>query len=387
MENFIFQNGTKIIFGKGTEEQTGSETALYGKKVLFHYGGGSIKKTGLYDKIVKSLNSSGVDFIELGGVKPNPELSLVHKGIDLCREKNIDFILAVGGGSVIDSAKAIAAGFYYEGDIWDAFVGKGRVEKALPVGVVLTIPAAGSETSTASVITNKKITSKQGMEWPVLRPVFAIMNPEVTYTLPAEQTAYGITDMIAHVMERYFTSVENNDLTDHMCEAVIKSIINNAPKVLDNPEDYNARAEIMLAGMVAHNDSLNMGRIGDWASHGIEHELSAFYGIAHGAGLAVIFPAWLKYVSAKKPEKVIQFASRIWGVEYNADNPQAAAAEGIKRLENFFRSMGLAVRLGELGIDNSKFEIMAEKAVMFGERGNYIKLGKDDVLEIYKLAE
>lgn len=288
MENFILNSGTKIIFGRDTEKLLGEEIKNYGKKVLLHYGGGSIKRTGLYDKVTGILKDAGLDFIELSGVKPNPRLSLVHEGIELCRKEGIDFILAVGGGSVIDSAKAIALGVPYDGDVWDFFEGKAEPKENLPVGVVLTIAAAGSEASNSAVITNENGWYKKGLNVEINRPKFAIMNPENTFSVPPYQTACGIADIMAHVMERYFTNVTNVDLTDRLCEATLKSIIRNAPIVIENPEDYNARAEIMWASTVAHNNWLSTGRIPDFGSHRIEHELSAIYDVPHGAGLAVV---------------------------------------------------------------------------------------------------
>lgn len=269
MLNFTFQNRTKIIFGRGTEEFTGEEIKKYGNKVLFHFGGGSIKRNGLYDRICSSLKKSGAEWIELPGVKPNPRLSLVREGIEICRREKIEIILAVGVGSVIDSAKAIAAGTLFDGDIWDVFSRKRKLEKSLPVGVVLTIPAAGSESSNGSVVTDERDWSKLDMGGECLRPAFAIMNPELTYTLPPWQTACGVADIMAHVMERYFTKEKNVDFTDRLCEATLKTVIRNAPLVMKDPENYSARAEIMWAGSLAHNDLLGTGRTGDWASHNI----------------------------------------------------------------------------------------------------------------------
>ncbi|MGL5379570.1 iron-containing alcohol dehydrogenase, partial [Clostridium sp.] len=296
MINFSFKNSTEIIFGKDTEKQIGKEVKKYADKILLHYGGGSIKANGLYDTIINSLKESNIEVIELSGVKPNPRVSLVREGIKACREHNIDFILAVGGGSVIDSAKAISAGVNYDGDVWDLFLGAPINHKCVKLATILTIPAAGSETSAGTVITNEDGLYKKSTGHPDLRPIFSIMNPELTYSLPKYQTACGVADMLAHVMERYFTNESNVDLTDRLCEGTMKSIIENGLKVINNPKDYDLRSEIMLAGMVAHNDSLSMGRIGDWASHDIEHELSGIYDIAHGAGLSIIFPAWMKYV-------------------------------------------------------------------------------------------
>ncbi|MFU0799174.1 MAG: iron-containing alcohol dehydrogenase [Xylanivirga thermophila] len=388
MDNFVFQSPTKIIFGRGAEKHVGEEVKLLGKKVLLHYGGGSIKKFGLYDRVVKSLNDAGVDFIELGGVKPNPRLSLVREGIDLCRKNNVDCILAVGGGSVIDSSKAIAIGTIYDGDVWDFYSGKSSVERSLPVGVVLTIPAAGSEASNSSVITNEDGWYKRGLNTDVIRAKFAIMNPELTFTLPPYQTICGAADIIAHVMERYFTNTKDVDFTDRLCEATLKTIIDNVPIVLKNPEDYGARAQIMWASTIAHNGLLNSGRVGDWASHGIEHELSAIYDVAHGAGLAVVFPAWMKYVYKHDVDRFVQFAVRVWNVDMDFEHPECTALEGIRRLEEFFSRIGLPVTLKELGVPDDRLEEMADKATNNDSKtmGNFVKLNREDVLNIYKLA-
>jgi len=291
MNNFSFQNATKIIFGKGTEENVGEETKLHADKVLLHYGGGSIKQSGLYDRVTASLKKSGVAFVELSGVKPNPRLSLVKEGIKICRDNGIKFILAVGGGSVIDSAKAIAVGVPYSGNVWDFYDGKGTPKEALKVATVLTIPAAGSESSPSSVISDDEKQLKRGLTVEIIRPVFSIMNPELTYTLPAYQTACGAADIMAHIMERYFTNTTDVELTDRLCEATMKTLINNVPQILKKPDDYASRADVMWTGCVAHNDILGTGREGDWGSHMIEHEISAIYDVAHGAGLAVVFPA------------------------------------------------------------------------------------------------
>lgn len=386
MDNFTYQNATKVIFGKDTEKQVGEETSRYADRVLLHYGGGSIKKYGLYDKVVNSLKEAGVEIVELGGVQPNPRLKLVKEGIELCRKEGLGFILAVGGGSVIDSAKAIALGVPYDGDVWDFYTGKAEVKKALPLGVVLTIPAAGSETSPGSVITKEEGWYKRPVNHDLLRPQFAILNPEISFTLPDYQTACGTADIMAHVMERYFTNTANVDLTDRLCESTLKTMIKNVPIVLENPEDYDARAEIMWAGTVAHGGLLGTGREEDWASHDIEHELSGIYDIPHGAGLAVIFPAWMKYVYKHDLKRFAQFAVRVWNVEPDFNNLEMTALAGIERLKEFFSSIGLPVTLGELDIPDDRLEEMAEKCTENGPVGNFVKLYKEDVLKIYKMA-
>ena len=387
MNDFIFQNGTKIIFGKDTEEQVGVETSQFSKKVLLHYGGGSIKKSGVYDRVKQALQNQDIEVFELGGVKPNPRVSLVREGVSLCKEHNIAFILAVGGGSVIDSAKAIAAGANYDGDVWDFFTGRAEVTVCLPIGVVLTIPAAGSETSSGTVITNEEGWLKRSALHPSMRPKFAILNPQLTFTLPTYQTACGITDMMSHILERYFTTDKNVDLTDRLCEATLKSIINNAPKVIEEPNNYDARAEIMWAGTIAHNDLLGTGRTGDWASHDIEHEISGIYDIAHGAGLAIIFPAWMKYVYQHDINRFVQFANRVWDVEIDLNNLEQTALEGIKRTEQFFQSIGMPITLSDVNIGDEHFVEMAQKATERWPLGNLKKLYEEDVLHIYKLAE
>ncbi len=388
MENFEFLSPTRIIFGRGVEERVGEETKKYAGKVLLHYGGGSIKRSGLYDKIVASLKGAGVDFIELSGVQPNPRLSLVQEGIKVCREQKIGFILAVGGGSVIDSAKAIGVGVEYSGDVWDFYANKAIPEKALPTGAVLTIPAAGSEASKSSVITNENGWLKWGLNVELNRPRFAVMNPELTFTLPPYQTACGAVDIMAHVMERYFTDVKHVDLTDRLCEATLKTMIVNTPIAIAQPDNYDARAEMMWAGTLAHNDLLSTGRLGDWAPHMIEQELSAIYDVAHGAGLAVIFPAWMKYMLHRNMEKFTQFAVRVWDVEYDFEDPERTAMEGIKRLEDFYRRIGMPVTLRELGISSDRLEEMAGKAIKpwTFTVGNVSKLSRDEVLSILKLA-
>jgi len=386
MENFVFHNPTRIIFGKGTEAEVGRETARYSRRVLLHYGGGSIRASGLYDRICRALKESGIDFVELGGVKPNPRLSLVREGIRLCREKRLDFILAVGGGSVIDSAKAIGIGTPADGDVWDFYLKTTKVTEMLPVGVVLTIPAAGSEASNGSVITNEDGWLKKDAGGECMRPRFAIMNPELTFTLPPYQTACGAADIMAHVMERYFTRVRDVDFTDRLCEATLRTIIENVPAALAEPQDYDARSQIMWASTIAHNDLLGTGRVGDWASHMIEHELSGIYDVAHGAGLAVTFPAWMKHVYKNDVERFARFAVAVWGVEPRFDWPERTALEGIGRTKNFFRGIGLPTSLPELGVTDDRFEEMASKATAAGPVGNFVKLGRDDVAAIYRLA-
>ena len=387
MRNFNYKNGTEIIFGKDTENNVGAEVKKYANKILLHFGGGSIKSTGLYDKVINSLKKENIEVIELSGVKPNPRVSLVREGIELCRKNDIDFILAVGGGSVIDSSKAIAAGVNYDGDVWDLFLGTPINHKCLQVATILTIPAAGSETSSGCVITNEDGLYKRSTGHPTLRPVFSILNPELTFTLPKYQPSCGIADMFAHILERYFTNEQYVDLTDRLCEGALKAIINNALRLNINPNDYNARAEIMLSGMVAHNDSLSMGRIGDWATHDIEHELSGIYDIAHGAGLAIIFPAWMKYVYKHDVNRFAQFANRVFDIDINMNNPEETALRGIEALENFFTKIELPTRLSHVNINDEHIDEMARKLVAHCDHvGNFVEIRYPEALEILKLA-
>jgi hypothetical protein len=389
MENFFFQNGTRIIFGKGTESQAGAEAARIGKKVLLHYGKGSVVRSGLLNRVKASLKASGLTMVELGGAQPNPRLSMVREGITLCRKEGVDLILAVGGGSAIDSAKAIAAGVPYSGDVWDFFVGKASPTAALPVGCVLTIPAAGSESSGSTVVTNEDGWLKRGLTCDEhLRPAFSILNPELTATLPPYETAVGAADIMSHIMERYFTPTRNVDFTDRLCEATMRALIRALPRVLVAPTDYDARAELMWIGTVAHNDLLGTGRVGDWASHDIEHELSGIYDVPHGAGLAVVFPAWMKEVYKADMARFAQWAERVWDVEPDHYNPEATALEGIARLEAFYRSCGLPTRLKDLGIGEDRIEEMAAKATAKDTRtvGNFVKLGAKAVASIYRRA-
>ncbi|NLE25519.1 MAG: iron-containing alcohol dehydrogenase [Clostridiaceae bacterium] len=388
MDNFIFNNTTKIIFGKDTELSVGKETRKYSNKVLLHYGGGSIKRSGLYDRVIKSLKDAEVEVFELSGVLPNPRLSLVHEGIRICRDNDISFILAVGGGSAIDSAKAIALGVPYEGNVWDFYKGSVKPKKALPVATVLTIPAAGSESSHSSVITNEDGWYKRGLSSNYIYPVFSILNPELTFTLPNYQTACGAADIMAHIMERYFTDTKNVELTDRLCEATFKTIVHNIPLALKTPDDYNSRAEIMWAGTVAHNNLLDTGRLGDWGSHDIEHEISAIYDIAHGAGLAIVFPAWMKYVYKRDINRFAQYAQRIWNIDDNLFDLEDVALRGIAALENYFNSIGLPTRLSHVNIDDTHLEEMADKCTASDTQtvGAVMKLNKNDVLNILKLA-
>ena len=388
MDNFVFHNPTKIIFGRGTEAKVGVEAAAISKKVLLHYGSGSIKKSGLFDRVMASLKAAGVTVVELGGVAPNPRLSLVREGIKICREQKIGLILAVGGGSAIDSAKGIAVGAPYQGDVWDFYTGVAEPKEALPVATVLTIPAAGSEASHGSVVTKEEGQLKRPCNSVFNFPRFSILNPELAFTLPKNQVANGIADIMAHLLERYFVNAKPVELTDRLIEATLRTVIDVAHRVLLKHDDYDAWAELMWSGTVAHNNILNTGRDGDWASHDIEHELSGIYDVAHGAGLATVFPAWMKFVLKQDMARFVQFAVRVWGVDQSFFNPERTALEGIARLEAFWASIGLAVRLPGIGIGSDRIEEMAAKCTKNGSStvGNFLKLGKAEVAAILKLA-
>jgi alcohol dehydrogenase YqhD (iron-dependent ADH family) len=388
MNNFRFCSPTEFIFGKNTVDKVGQWVKKYGgTKILVHYGGKSAVKSGLLANVENSLKNNFIEYVKLGGVQPNPLDTMVYEGIELCRKEQVNFILAIGGGSVIDSAKAIAAGAPYVGDFWNFFEKTVTINKALPVATVLTIPAAGSEGSFNTVITKSKEGLKRGLASPFLRPVFSIMDPELTFSLPANQTAYGIADMMAHVMERYFTQTPNVELTDRLCEAVLTAIIKDAPVVIGEPENYSARANIMWAGTLAHNGICGVGRDEDWASHGLEHELSALYNVAHGAGLAVMFPAWMQYVYTSGIDRFVQFATRVWNIEFTGDKKETAL-RGIKALKDFFSSLGLPVNFEQLGAKASDIDKLIDtlKINSGGQLGNFRKLDMNDARTIYEIA-
>ena len=388
MKDFNYCAPTRVIFGKNTELEVGKVLKNAGAtRVLMQYGGGSIKKSGLYDRVVKAIRDEGIELFELGGVQPNPHLSLVRKAIEIVREQKIDYLLAVGGGSAIDSTKATAVGAVYDGDVWDFYCGKAVPKKAMPVGVVLTIPAAGSEGSNSSVITNEDGWIKRGLGCDLTRPAFAIYNPELTYSLPAYQTAAGATDIMAHIMERYFTNEPDVDMTDRLCESVLKTIIRQAPIAVKEPDNYVARAEMMWASTVAHNDFLSCFRVGDWSSHQLSHELSGMYDATHGAALAVAFPAWMTYVYKHDVQRFCRFAVEVMGVEMDFFHPEETALKGIAALRAFFKSIGMPTTLSELGVPEDKLDVLADKVKRGadGTTGQFVKLTRDDCLKIYQL--
>ncbi len=390
MINFEFSNTTEIIFGKDTQKQVGEKVRKYSdcKKLLLVYGSDRIKRNGLFDAVCGSLKEQGIDIVELGGVKPNPRLGLVRQGIDICRKEQITFVLAVGGGSVIDTAKAIGVGVPYDGDVWDFFLGKKTPERTLKTATVCTIPAAGSESSLSAVITNEDGWYKKSINLDLIRPVFSVINPELTFSLPAYQIGCGVVDMMTHIMERYFTNTTHVDLTDRLCEAALRSIIANGVKTLMEPENYDARAEIVWAGTLAHNGLLNTGRVQDWASHRIALEMSGKYDIAHGASLSIVYPAWMEYVYSHDKKRFMQFAVRIWDVDLAYGEEDAICLEGIRRMRAFFRQLGMPLTFEEAGLPTDAFEEMADKAT-YGDTipvGNFVKIGKAEMRDIYRLC-
>lgn len=388
MKNFHFHSPTYFVFGKSKESETGTMVRKFnGTRVLLHYGTGSVIRSGLLDRVKDSLSKAGVYFVELGGAVPNPRSGLVYQGIELCRKENIDFIVAVGGGSAIDSAKAIAMGVPYTGDFWDFYSGKAVCKKAIPVATILTISAAGSEGSSSSVITHEDGNYKRGCTSEHIRPAFSILNPELTLSLPNYQTACGAVDMMAHVMERYFTNTTEVEITDRLCEGILLTVIKETPKALADATDYDARANLMWAGMVAHNDICGVGRDQDWSTHGLEHELSALYDVAHGAGLAVMFPAWMKYVMHHDIMRFAQFAVRVWGCEMNFQQPEKTALEGILRYENFLRSIGMPVRFADINAREEDIPLLVKQTgIGNGSMGSFVSLTAADIEKIYRLA-
>jgi alcohol dehydrogenase len=386
MDNFTFWNPTKLIFGKDQLEQLKTEVPKYGQKVLVVYGGGSIKRNGLYDNVMTLLNDLGAEVYELAGVEPNPRLATVHKGVKICKEEGIEFLLAVGGGSVIDCTKLIAAGAKYEGDAWDIVTKKAFAKEALPFGTVLTLAATGSEMNAGSVITNWETNEKYGWGSPAVFPKFSILDPVNTYTVPKNQTIYGIVDMMSHVLEHYFHLEENTDFQDRMCEGLLLTVMETAPKLLEDLENYDHRATVLYSGTMALNGMLSMGFRGDWATHNIEHAVSAVYDIPHGGGLAILFPNWMKHNLHVKPERFKKLAVRVFGVNPEGKTAEEVGLEGIEKLREFWNSIGAPSRLADYDIDDSKLEVMADKAMINGEFGNFTKLKKDDVLKIYQMS-
>lgn len=391
MYNFEYYTPTFIEFGKKSEEKVAQLIkAQNGKKVLIHYGGHSAKKSGLIDKIEKLLTEENIPYVELGGVVPNPRLSLVYKGIELAKKENVDFILAVGGGSVIDSAKAIGYGIANEGDVWDFYAQKRVTDKCVPVGVVLTIAAAGSEMSNSSVITNDETGLKRSYHTEISRPRFAIMNPEFTMTLPEYQTACGCTDIMMHTMERYFTAGETMELTDKIAESVMQIVLKNAPILLEQPDNYESRAEVMWAGSLSHNGLTGCGiKNKDFATHMLEHELGGVYDVAHGAGLAAVWGSWARYVYKECLGRFKKFAINVMNVE-EVGNDEEIALKGIEAMEKFYHSIGMPTSIKELGLELSGADIekLADQCcdACGGHKGSAKVLYREDIVKIYKMA-
>ncbi|MCR4608853.1 MAG: iron-containing alcohol dehydrogenase [Eubacterium sp.] len=389
MENFSFYSPTCFVFGRDTENEAGAYVKRFGgSKVLIHYGGGSVVRSGLLDRVKASLEKEGISYSLLGGVKPNPRSGLVYEGIELCKKEGIDFVLAVGGGSVIDSSKAIAAGTLYDGDFWDFYQGK-YIEKALPVGTVLTIAAAGSEGSGDSVITKEEGMYKRGTGSDAIRPKFSILNPALTETLPAYQTAAGITDIMAHLYERYLTNSTEVEVTDRLIEGLLLTMIHEGPRVIADPHNYEARANIMWAGTVAHTNICGVGRSQDWNSHNIEHELSALYDCAHGAGLAVTMPAVFTYQMNHNVMRYAQVATRVWGCQMDFEHPEVTAKAGIEAFRSFLISLGMPKNLEELGGKEEDIpklvEVLCRGDGRNGSISGFVTLNEEDCAEIYRM--
>lgn len=387
MEDFNFKSGTKIIFGKGAENEVGKYVALHSKKVLIHYGGDYLKEFGIIDRITHSLEEKNVEYVILEGVVPNPRLSVVYEGIKLCKEEKIDFVLAIGGGSAIDSSKAIAMGVEYEGDVWDFYSGKAVPTKALKVGTILTIPGSGSEMSESSIITKEEESLKCVVDSEVIVPEFSILNPEMCYTIPPRLMACGIADILSHLFERYFTPTKNVILSDCLLEGAMKALLEIGLKLMKDPKNYDYCAEFMWMASVSHNGMLDAGRVADWGSHRIEHEISALYDITHGAGMAIIFPAWMKYVKEVDIDRFARLATKVFDIPVGDGDKVRLADEGIKCVERFFEELGLKLTLTEASVALDEFEKMAQKAVgVAGYVGRFKKLNIEDIIEILKLA-
>ncbi|WP_129729360.1 iron-containing alcohol dehydrogenase [Ectobacillus funiculus] len=386
MQNFTFYNPTKLIFGKGQLEQLKVEVPNYGQRVLVVYGGGSIKRSGLYDQVMDILNELGTEVHELSGVEPNPRLTTVQKGVDICKEHNVDVLLAVGGGSVIDCTKAIAVGAKYEGNVWDIITRKVAANGALPFGTVLTLAATGSEMNSGSVITNWETNEKYGWSSPFTFPRFSILDPVYTFTVPQDQTVYGMVDIMSHVIEQYFHQGTNTLLQDRYCESLLKTVIKTAPKLVNDLENYELRETILYCGTMALNGILQMGVRGDWATHNIEHAVSAVYDIPHGGGLAILFPNWMKHVLDENVLRFKQFAVGVFDIQIEGKSDREVALEGIEALRSFWTSIGAPARLADYKIGDEHIELMADKTVINGSFGNFKKLTKEDVMEIYRAS-
>ena len=392
MLDFNFCVSTNFIFGKGAHEQVGETAASYGvKRVMLVYDSGDfLKTTGLLDAVLKSLEAAGLEVTTLTGVLPNPRLSLVREGVALGRKNNVEMIIALGGGSTIDTAKAIAAGIPYDGDVWEYFsnvMGAHPVFEALPVGVILTIAATGSESSAGCMITNEDGWLKYGCGGPALRPTFAIMNPEITCSLPAYQTACGVADMFTHVAERYFTNTPDTYIIDGMAEGLMRSLVEVGPKLMKDLTNYTYRSEVMWAGTVAHNDTVGVGRVQDWATHDLSYEISALYDLTHGAAVSIMLYAWMRYVYRHDIPRFARYAAHVFGVDTTNCTPEEAALSGIEKTAEFLRTLGMPLKLSDVKIDGSRIEEMAGKALAHRETvGFFVPLTKEQIIEIYRMA-
>ncbi|GIO07302.1 NADH-dependent alcohol dehydrogenase [Brevibacillus reuszeri] len=384
MNPFVYHNPTQLIFGRGQLSMLKEKAEQLGQTVLLVYGGGSIKRTGLYEKVVSLLQEADCRVLELSGVEPNPRLSTVKKGIELCRQEGVNWILAVGGGSVIDAAKAVAVGVPYQGDVWDFYTRKALATEALPLGTILTLAATGSEMNRGSVVTNWDTKEKHGAS--TTFPAFSILDPENTFSVPRDQTIYGISDIMSHVFEQYFTHTPEVPLQTRFAESILKTVIENADRVLANPEDYDARANILYCGTMALNGTLPVGVETDWATHSIEHAVSAVYDIPHGGGLAIIFPKWMRYVYRENVARFVRFAVEVWNVDPTGKTDDEVALEGIAATEAFLARIGAPTRLADYEIDDQHLQLMAEKATPFGPIGNFKKLSSEDVAQILRMS-
>ena len=397
MNNFEYHSPTNIIFGKGVEQQIGERVAECGcKKLMIVYGGGSVKRSGLLDRVKESLSEHNIKYVELGGVVPNPRLSLVHKGIQICREENVDMLLGLGGGSSLDTAKALAMGVYYDGDVWDIIEGRAKLEKALPTCNILTLAATGSETGSGTVITNDTLGGamlKKGTKHQLLRPVFTLLNPELMYTLPPYQTASGVVDIIMHTFERYFVPSGVNEMTDRIAEALLKTVMQYGVICYNEPENYTARSEVMWAGSLSHNFITGLGRVQDWASHQMEHELGAMFDVAHGAGLAAVWGSWARYV-CKENDIIMRFARygvNVLGLPMNYAEPERTALEAIEATERYFKQLDMPICISELigrTLTDDEIEELSVKCTYYGKRkvGGAIKMGAEQIAEVYRMA-
>ncbi|GED67619.1 NADH-dependent alcohol dehydrogenase [Brevibacillus reuszeri] len=384
MNPFVYHNPTQLIFGRGQLSMLKEKAEQLGQTVLLVYGGGSIKRSGLYEKVVSLLQEAGCRVLELSGVEPNPRLSTVKKGIELCRQEGVNWILAVGGGSVIDAAKAVAVGVPYEGDVWDFYTRKALATEALPLGTILTLAATGSEMNRGSVVTNWDTKEKHGAS--TTFPAFSILDPENTFSVPRDQTIYGISDIMSHVFEQYFTHTPEVPLQTRFAESILKTVVENADRVLANPDDYDARANILYCGTMALNGTLPVGVETDWATHSIEHAVSAVYDIPHGGGLAIIFPKWMRYVYRENVARFVRFAVEVWNVDPSGKTDDEVALEGIAATEAFFARIGAPTRLADYEIDDQHLQLMAEKATPFGPIGSFKKLSSEDVAQILRMS-